>query len=316
VADPLECIAFSVGDTPVTVGDVLRAEHARGALQPVEELLAWKAACLAEADRLSLGVDEDAVDELSTAFRYERDLVSAEEIEAWLEARGLTPEEFQDHFVGGQLFSALRDQVDAPEGETDPEEEPDWAALAAELHLSGTFPGHAVQHSRRLLVRAAAGATGDLDLAELESAYQAACAALLTPAALGQELAGARLPLTLIDYESSEFDSVDAAREALLCVRDDGMELAEVARESGFPHSRQEAVAEDLPEDLREPLLWAPLGALQGPTASGGVFRLWRVFARTEPRLTDPEVRRRVEARVLAAHFAGTGSSLLHWTLQ
>lgn len=312
MADPLECIAFSVGDTPVTVGDVLRAEHARGALQPVEELLAWKAACLAEADRLSLGVDEDAVDERSTAFRYERDLVAAEEIEAWLEARGLTPDEFQDHFADGQLFSALRDQVAAPEGDT----KTDWTALAAELHFSGAFPGHAVQHSRRLLVWAASGATGEPDPAELESAYQAACTALLTPAALAQELAGARLPLTLIDYESAEFDSVDAAREALLCIRDDGMALDEVTRESGFPHSRQESLAEDVPEDQREPLLWAPLGALQGPTAFGGVFRLWRVFARTEPRLTDPEVRRRVEARVLAAHFAGTGSSLLHWTLQ
>jgi hypothetical protein len=315
VADPLECIAFSVGDTPVTVGDVLRAEHARGALQPAEELLAWKAACLAEADRLSLGIDEDAVEELSTAFRYERDLVAAEEIEAWLEARGLTPEEFQEHFVAGQLFKVLRDQIAAPERETDPEE-PDWHALAAETHLSGAFPGHAVQHSRRLLVRAASGGTGEPDLAGLESAYQAACAAILTPAALAQEVAGARLPLTLIDYESAEFDSVDAAREALLCVRDDGMALEEVARESGFPHSRQKSLAEDLPEDQREPFLWAPLAALEGPTASGGVFRLWRIFGRTEPRLTDPEVGRRIEARVLAAHFAGTGSSLLHWTLQ
>ncbi len=45
------------------------------------------------------GADEAALQSAVEQFRYERDLITAEETERWLEARGLTLDDFSDYFV-------------------------------------------------------------------------------------------------------------------------------------------------------------------------------------------------------------------------
>lgn len=87
---------------------------------------------------------------------------------------------------------------------------------------------------------------------ELEAAYEHDCAKLLTPAARGHEISALRLPLTSFEVETLEFDSLDAAREGLLCVRDDGMSMEEVATEGRYPYRHTDVLLEDVPEDLQQ----------------------------------------------------------------
>ena len=86
----------------------------------------------------------------------------------------------------------------------------------------------------------------------MEALYRQTCDRLLSRQAREHEVAAMRLPLTRFELETMEVDSLDAAREALLCVRDDGMSMTEVAEEGRYPYRHAEILLEDLPEDLQQ----------------------------------------------------------------
>ena len=54
-----------------------------------------------------------------------------------------------------------------------------------------------------------------------------------------------RLRLTRFEVERIELESHDAAKEALFCVREDGMSMEEVATEGRYPYRRAEFLLED-----------------------------------------------------------------------
>ncbi len=339
-----DCAAFAFRDTAVSVGEVVRAAHFRDELQPSAHEVAWKIASGEEAARWSLEPDSDAIDAMVEGFRYENDLISAEEAEAWLDARGLTAEEFQDYFNRTYWRETLREKL-IPDRVDSALVMPDMlGGLEVELLMSQAFTPLAIGLARRLVARAASetpvtpeeivserqrfhertglepGAADEwlksldrsrdwLDgMLEMEALYRRRCNAVLTPERLSQALAAARLPLTMLEVERVEFDSADAAREAFLCVRDDGLSLEEVALESRYPFERLETLAEDLPEDQRQKMLCAGIGEIQDPMPAGGVIHLSRLIRKTEPSLADAPVRTRVERRILDTYFSETGA--------
>jgi len=333
----------------VSVGEVVRAALFRDELQPCVTRVAWGMACEEEAARWNLEPDDGAIEAMAERFRYENDLISAEEAEAWLDARGLTPDDFQDHFNRRFWRETLKEKV-IPERIDPARVAPELLGLLQiELLMSGAFGPLAAASGRRLIARAAGEGLADAshvkaergrflkraglkpggvagwlsaidrgqdwleDMLELEATYRLRCAAVLTPERLSQAMAAARLPLTRLEVEQAEFDSADAAREAALCVREDGLSLEEVARESRFPFKRLELLAEDLPEDQRQKLLCAVTGELQESAPSGGVFHLNRVLRKTEPTLADASVRSRVEQRILDTYFSEAGAKEIRW---
>jgi hypothetical protein len=346
-----DCAAFAFGGKTISVGEVVRAAQFRGELRPSVIEVAWKLASEAEAERWNLEADGDAVEAMIGRFRYEKDLISAEEAEAWLEVRGLSMDDFQDYFTRCYWRETLKEKV-VP-SQVDPSRVmPDrLGTLQIDLLISGAIGPLAVALGRRLVARAAADSPaekGRLDaergrfleraglapggvaawlqslgrdegwldgMIEMEALYRQRCDAVLTPERLAQALAAARLPLTTLEVERVEFDSADAAREALLCVRDDGLSLKEVARESRYPFERVELLAEDLPEDQRQRLLCAAIGEIQEPAPAGGVIHLSRVLRKTEPALADASVRRRIEQRILDTYFAEAGSKDIRWLI-
>ena len=339
-----DCAAFAFRDAPVSVGEVVCAAHFRNELQPSVAEVALGIACEEEAARWKLEADHAAIEAMVDQFRYEMDLISAEEAEAWLDSRGMTADEFQDYFNRRYWRETLRDKV-IPDRVDPSRVVPDlFGLLQVELLLSGSFGPLAVGLGRRLVARAAAeapvgeeqvraererfleraGIDADgldgwlkalnrghdwlLGMLEMEASYRARCETVLTPDRVSRELAAARLPLTRLEVERVEFDSADAAREAHLCVRDDGLSLEEVARESRYPFERIDLLAEDLPEEQRQKLLCAGIGEVQEPAPEGGVFHLSRVLKKTEPTLEDAPVRERIERRILDTYFSEKGA--------
>ena len=61
-----------------------------------------------------------------------------------------------------------------------------------------------------------------------------------------------RTGLTRIDLETMDVDSLDAVREVLMCVREDGMSMSQVASDACYPYERTEVVLDDLPADIRQ----------------------------------------------------------------
>src|SRR5437016_14373770 len=81
-----------------------------------------------------------------------------------------------------------------------------------------------------------------------------------------------RLPLTRFETEVIELESLDAAHEALFCVREDGMSMEEVATEGRYPYRRADFLLEDLPVDAQHRFLSVSAGEVLQPVAHGDGF--------------------------------------------
>jgi hypothetical protein len=104
-------IVCACGKQEYTARDAIDAAIFRGELE-----IKWKeflrvVEAEKRADELDLDLDESAISSAAEAFRYEHDLITAEETEAWLGTQGLTVDEFIDHFSRQQCASALGDEL-------------------------------------------------------------------------------------------------------------------------------------------------------------------------------------------------------------
>jgi hypothetical protein len=149
----------------------------------------------------------------------------------------------------------------------------------------------------------------------MEAIHDRDCAALLSPEAREREIAALRLPLTRFEVETIELDTLDAAREALLCARDDGMPMEEVAAEGRYPYRHPEVLLEEIPEDLQQKFLSVHPGEILEPIARGDGFHVCRVVGKAEPNLQDPVVKKRAEERILNRHFADLTTRHIQWRL-
>ena len=322
-----------------TARDAVDAAIFRGELEPKWKEFLDRLEAENRADELGLDIDESAISSAAEAFRYEKDLITAEETEAWLTNHGLTLDDFIDYFSRQYWRSRLDQEVVADEVEYH-SASPDVRELfLGDLILSGELDRMTTALMWRLATRCAdenpaAGAIADEERkffdrngfkpAQLpdwleslgrdsqwfhetvaaEAAYRTRCDSLLTPAAHERELVGLRLSLTQFETEIIELESHDAAKEALFCVREDEMSMEEVATEGRYPYRRVEFVLEDIPADAQQRFLSASAGDLLGPIERGEGFELWRIVKRIEPQLDDPTVKSRIHQRIHDRHLS------------
>lgn len=76
---------FACGDRSHLTSDVIDAAQYRSELTPVWDRLQQRVAAEEDAAERELEPDGDAIQEMSDEFRSERDLITAEETELWLE---------------------------------------------------------------------------------------------------------------------------------------------------------------------------------------------------------------------------------------
>jgi hypothetical protein len=153
------------------------------------------------------------------------------------------------------------------------------------------------------------------EMIAMEAIYCRDCAALLTQREREREIGALRLPLTRFEVEAVEFDSLNSAREALLCVREDGMALEEVANEGRYPYRKPRLLLEEIPEDLQQKFLRMHPGEILDPIPRGDGFHLYRVIGKEGPDPNDPIVRQRVESVILDRHFADLTTRYIHWRI-
>jgi hypothetical protein len=342
-------IVFTSGEESFTVRDLIDAAAFRGELNPIWRELLRLLAAEAKADESELELDESAIDDAAEAFRYEHDLITAEETERWLEERGLMLEDFSNYFVrhywGDTIDDAEPEEIEYASAPDELRE-----LLVAELNLSGEMDRLAKRLSWRVAGNRESGNDGldsqfitaeerrffernGVDQEQLpdwleatgrdgtwfaksvamEALHRRKCETLLNKQAREHEIAAMRLPLTRFELETMEVDSLDAAREALLCVRDDGMAMAEVAEEGRYPYRHAEVLLEDLPEDLQQKFLSVSPGDILEPIARGDGFHICRVIDKAEPKADDEAVRDRAERRILERHFADLTAKHIQW---
>src|SRR5260370_38764312 len=124
-----------------------------------------------------------------------------------------------------------------------------------------------------------------------------------------------QLNLTRFQLETVEVDSRNAAAEVVACVRNDGMEMSEVAEESRYPFHRREVLLEDIPSEQQQRFLSVKAGTLFDPIPRGDAFEVWRGKTRTEPSLQDPVIRARLGTRTIDLCFNEFQTKTNDWKL-
>jgi hypothetical protein len=337
-------VIFSRGERQFTAGEIIDCAVLRGEIDPLWDEFVRIGECDRLASEQGLEPDESAVDAAAIAFRYQHDLITAEETERWLESRGVSLGEFGEYFARkywGRTYSGAT-QVPTSTYPTAAAEEKDL--FLVDLILSGSLDQMAERLSYRIAAQADENseegakeerarfltARGITDLAAwlaqfgrdeewlnqmlaAEAAYRRRVAHILTEQALQKELGPLRLNLTRFELETVEVDSKDAAAEVAACVRNDGMEMSEVAEESRYPFHSSEVLLEDVPSEQQQKFLSVKAGMLFEPIPRGDGFEVWRVKTRTEPSLQDVTIRARLEKRIIDRCFNELLSKYIDW---
>jgi hypothetical protein len=320
--------------------DAIDAAFFRGELESIWKDFLCKINAEERAKELDLELDGNAIEEMAELFRYEHDLITAEETERWLEQRGLTLENFSDYLASQYWLSAV---------ENVSPEDVDFVLASAEMRelftVDSIFAGELDLFTKQLMWRLAAFAAKEgcevdaneiaterqrfmdrlkikrsklkrwLDqinrdegwleeMLAMEAAYRRMSESVLSLEARTKQLAMLRMPLTRFEAEVIEVESVDAAREALLCIREDGMSMEEFATEARYPYRRISFRHEEIPAHFQQTFWSINAGELLEPVHRGEGFELYRVTQKTEPDLTDPVVQERVDERLLEQHFS------------
>jgi len=258
---------FRVGDAVYAWKDV--AARAR-------ETGAW--AALEHEVRAGLGAlrgagppDEDEVDAAARSFRYARGLLSGDDLDAWLDSRGVTVDAWH-----GYLRRALARER-APE--TEPAQDDPAPYVWAEGMCSG-----ALEAAARALAAEAAIAPAALDDFRRGAA---------TDAAIAKEIESNRLEWVRVRYDAVLCEDADTAGEAALCVRSDGEPLATVAERIGVELFDCDVWLDELEPELAAEFLAADPGMLVGPVQVEDGFVLAHLDDKTPPAADDEGVRAR-----------------------
>ena len=341
--------AFEAGGRPVLFREIVQAAAVRGGLDAFLEQTII--ACRAQTGALAAGLEaeEASVEALMEEYRYERDLVSAEETERWLGQRGLTPEDFVDYFMR-RYWAEIHHPGSSQELASLPNPAEFGRVWLADMVLSGTWVRWARRWATEMVCGMEAPHLSEVDpeqglqgfkrerfgsetgwerwLTDWElnpgQVAEILCRQRLTgkrerealsPSARESVVDEQRMSLVRVDLEVVGFDSEEAAKEGYSCAVADGLSLETVARESGYPLEHRAYFLRDLPDSLKMSVLSAYPGAILPPYAGGGTIDVYRVVRHTEPNLADPEVAGEIDAILIQRHFGDLEARKVRWLM-
>jgi len=301
-------VVFRAGGRAYSREDVLRAAEFRGELEPIRSAMCGSLACRTYAQEQGFEFGAEEVQSAAEAYRYENDLTTAEETEQWLEENDLTLDDFGGFFERHyclQRFSSLLEEIrsDYEPSPTDVEN-----LVWQEVLLGNHFP----RLARALAWRVAAALEGAGVIPALSSPEELICLEaclserlrlILTDDNYRREVRARPLGLLRFEVESACFASPESAREAFLCVTQDGEALEVVALRAGSHLETCTRFVDGLPPDLQECMSSGAPGETFPPRQVGEVFRICRIRKKIDPELNDPEVRERVKQTLLESAF-------------
>jgi hypothetical protein len=334
---------FTIGNRSYVWEDLVAAGCLWGDWVTLEQRVRDGLICLARLDDLDED-DEDALseDDVETAaaeFRYARDLVAADDLEAWLEQRGLTIDSWLDFVRRSLLLERWAEDLDEIREEYEADDDEVAETMVCEAVCSGVagrlverLAGRAAIHARATEEAAASGDAVDdkaaaslaaavpedqlkrflpdvaakarrervAVVASLEVAWRRFAELVAPPDALRGLIASRRLDWVRIATVSVVAPDEDVAKEIALCVTEDRRPIEEVAEDAGLSADASEMWLEDADEALRDALIGAQPGEVLGPLAWKEGHLVLTVGDKRLPSDDDADVRARAEHALVA----------------
>lgn len=151
-------------------------------------------------------------------------------------------------------------------------------------------------------------------VAALVASYRRAGAAIATRAALEEHVRGRALDWIRLEGAYVAFTDLDVAREAAMCLREDGMDIAEVAESSKASIFRRDRLrVRDIPPEAQPALLSARRGDVLGPMLVMGHHTVVVVENKVVPSLDDPETRALAERGLLEQVARREAATRIRW---
>lgn len=297
--------------------------------------------------------DPDLTRSVAVAFRRERGLLAGDQLRTWLAERGVTPDDWAAYLRRSVLRERCVESLDGilarqPVPVEDvarilPAEVAcngilrrcattviGWAAAASSPAL-GVAPERPQPDHRRVealthdVTNSAAGSrlidlgTADIPmrlgrLLALRAAYEWFLDEVSSEVALRGCLDSYRLAWLRFRGTELRCASHGAAREALMCLREDGLDPGEVVRLAGAELRELAIVLQEAEPALASLLVSAQPGDVLGPLEDdAGRIRLLLITERVAPSLGDPELFERARREVVRAALESLTAGMVRW---
>jgi hypothetical protein len=289
--------AFEVDGTVLTWSDVRVASELRGDWGPWVVSVATSVAALEALNPIQLREFDSSLPAIEAAFRRKRGFFRADDFTQWLGKWGLSRVD---------LGAWLRRQEAVQRGAT-PSDIPsadDVADIAlADAALSGFLEEQAWLLGADLALVAERGALtleggASQELPSVLNLSRRIRCETVREIDVTRLLEARALEWTRVTGTQLTLPSLDAAREAALCVKLDGLSLEEVAEGVGREIHAVDTTVEDALGALAPHIAAAQPGALLGPVQHEGQFLLVEVAARITPN-DDPLAKTRAQGMLL-----------------
>jgi hypothetical protein len=275
---------FRVGEAIYTWNHVVERARLRGAWAELEVEARAGLGALRDLDARGEALDAEDLEDAARSFRYARGLLAGDELDAWLDSRGLDSAAWQSY-----LRRALARDLE-------PGAEPVGEVSAAEVWVEGICSGTLDELAAELasLVAVAPEVSSD----RLDDEYEAFCRAVATHAAIAREIDSNGLEWVRVSYAVVLFPDEDSASEAALCVRADGEALVEVVARAGVELEERFDWMDEVGPELATRFLVAEAGELVGPVETEQGFVVAEIREKTPPAVDDERVRARAAEAV------------------
>jgi hypothetical protein len=332
---------FSLGERIFSWEDVVLTAYFIGGIAGLERRI--KSALATENHLAAIGqaLTDEEVEQSGNAWRYERDLISADDLERWLQTRAISLDEWSAYIRRTASASRRRGRIPArvmPRSDEIDDvmyteamcsgtvtELTDWLAGRAAVSDRARSKGWSTRAPARATVRSAIdrlptsirkrGLFGTTaaecaeragDIVAMDITYRRFVKTLAGDV-LQREIDAHALEWTRFHAQALRFETEGPAREAVLLIRNDGLSIAKVATLARTAVVQRSHMLEDVADPLRDRLVAAQPGELLGPWPDDDGFSVMLVTDRVVPSADDREIRSRaregIERRVVGAEI-------------
>jgi hypothetical protein len=293
-----------------------------GEWQELVEAVRQSLACLHLATETRRLPSEAIIREVTTAFRYEHNLISGEETRAWLKHWGMTAEVWMNCLRGRYL----REQWSAQLTEiTSAVHIPD-SQVADAIKNYAVCDGKLDDWSQKLAGRAAVAAMSStlldgnpssLELITLiEAEFDLKRQQQVTNRLIEAKISNHRLDWVHFQCRYLWLAEECVAREAAWCVTEDGLTLDEVAVDAKGQVQDWSFYADEIEADVRPYFLAAGRGDLLGPLKLQKGYPLFSLLNKSMPAAEDPQIVSRAEQAIVKNLLAQAMNEKVKWVLQ